>query len=186
MTVYSPIQQETPVTGSVDVRRHRRIRNHSLIMIVLGVFFTLFTYQYYHHGLWGKLNNYNKLPLLVLKGTTIKGNELSLTMYRPNGPDTYGSFVEEVTLRVPSSSSPVETWTPSQLSQVSPANIKNAFKYQHIKTGPWGLVVPLAAKATVNLPISPAAMSAIQQAGMAQVTVDDVSGVAWTYGVSLK
>lgn len=184
MTLYTPVTESTSIHE--ELKTQKRIRNHSLVMLVLGVVITLFTYQYFHHGLWGKLNNYNKLPMLVLNGTTVKDGQLNLSIYRPNGPDTYGSFVEEVTLAKANSTTPLETWTPSMLSKVSPEDIENVYTYQHVKTGPWGLVVPLAAKATVALPIDTTAMTAIQQSGSAQVTVQDVSGVSWTYTISLK
>lgn len=159
----------------------RRSRRRSLWMLVIGVVVTLFTYQYFHHGLWGKLNNYNKLPLLVLSGTTVTGNHLNLEVYRPNGPDTYGSFVEQVSISTPGQASAVEKWTPSMLSAVSKTDIRNAYHYQQVKTGPWGLVVPLASKASVQLPLSSSAVSILQPGVQAKITVEDVSGVKWTY-----
>ena len=187
MAIQSTAYETIPTEVSKATLKYRdRVRKQSVFMLVVGIFFTLFTYQYFHHGLWGKLNNYNKLPLIVLSGTTVQGNQLNLILYRPNGPDSYGSFVEKVTLTVPGASAPVETWTPSELAKIPSGDIHNAYPYQVIKTGPWGLVVPLSAKATVKFPLTSAARSEIQRAGKAEVMVEDVSGVKWTYTVSLK
>ncbi|QQE79253.1 TQO small subunit DoxA domain-containing protein [Alicyclobacillus sp. SO9] len=187
MTIHTPVQEtEGNVAINPDVKVKSRVRMQGIAMLLVGVFFTLFTYQYFHHGLWGKLNNYNKKPMVTLQGTTIKNNQLNLALYRPNGPDTYGSFVEKVAVSVPGTANPVETWTPTVLAKVSKGDITNISKFQHVHTGPWGLIVPLAAKAKVDLPLNAAAQSAVQKAGQAVVTVQDVSGAKWTVSAAVK
>lgn len=173
-------------TAQVPSVNARRTRNRSLWMLLIGAAGTLFTYQYFHHGLWGKLNNYNKLPMVALKGSVVQGSQLHLELYRPNGPDTYGSFVEQVSVSAPGGTASLETWTPKMLAGIAPGQIHNVYHYQQIKTGPWGLVVPLAAKATVQLPLSPSALTSLKRAGQAQITVEDVSGVDWTYVAPVK
>lgn len=190
MTIYTPehkaLNDKAGTVHRPQTKTNHRVRTQSVVMLVIGLFFTLFTYQYFHHGLWGKLNNYNKLPLIKMQGTTVQNNSLMLTLYRPNGPDTYGSFVEKVAIFIPSQKQAIETWSPTTLAQMDPTDIHNAFKFQHVHTGPWGLVVPLAAKATVNLPLTSTAAAAVTQAGTATVTVQDVSGVSWTYNATVK
>lgn len=187
MTIYTPVQgEEANVSMNADPKVKSRLRAKSIFMLIIGAFFTLFTYQYFHHGLWGKLNNYNKVPLVQLQGTTIENSQLNLALYRPNGPDTYGSFVEKVAVAVPGSANPVETWTPAALAKVSKGDITNITKFQHVHTGPWGLVIPLAAKAKVTLPLNTTAQSAVQKAGKAVVTVEDVSGATWTVDAAVK
>lgn len=189
MSTYTPVadapsEPYSSTKAKTKAKYKTRVRNQSLAMIAIGIFISLFTYQYFHHGLWGKLNNYNKSPLIALNGTSIHGNDLNLTLYRPNGPDTYGAFVEKVTMTIPGTTDPIETWTPSMLSQIAPNEIQNAYPYQRVKTGPWGLVIPLSAKAVVKLPLSSDAMDAVSKASQAEVTVEDVSGIKWTYTVT--
>jgi hypothetical protein len=191
MAIYTPsvndkVKHQEPWSADSESNNHadinsRRTQRRSLWMLIIGAVVTLFTYQYFHHGLWGTLNNYNKLPLLVLNGTTVRGNHLNLEIYRPNGPDTYGSFVEQVSISTPGQASAVEKWTPAMLSAVAKTDIRNAYHYQQVKAGPWGLVVPLAAKASVQLPLSSSAVSALQPGAQVKITVEDVSGVKWTY-----
>lgn len=185
MSTHAPVPHSPTAVGTKSKANHT-VRNQSLFMLIIGAFFTLFTYQYFHHGLWGKMTNYNKLPLIQMQGTTVQNDQLNLTLYRPNGPDTYGSFVEKVTVSVPGTKQPVQTWTPSTLSKVASADIHNVFKFQQVKTGPWGLVVPLSAKATVQLPLDSNSQAALSQAGKALVTVEDVSGTKWSYTAAVK
>lgn len=171
---------ETPVDA-----KERAVRRTSIVMLVIGLFFTLFTYQYFHHGLWGKMVNYNKLPKLVLSGSTVSQNRLNLSIYRPDGPDSYGSFVEQVALKVPGQSAPVAVWGPSDLSKVAKGNISNKYHFEQIKTGPWGLVVPLSSKAVIQLPLSQEESAAIASANSITVAVQDVSGLHWSESISV-
>lgn len=155
--------------------------SQGLFMLVVGIVISLGAYQYQHHGLWGKMVNYNKTPRLVLQGTTIQGNQMELKVSRPDGPDTYGSFVEKVTLTRPNQTSPVAVWTPPSLKNIAKGNIHNVYPYERIKTGPWGLVVPLSAKATIDLPLTASTMSSLQNTKQVKVTVEDVSGLKWSY-----
>ncbi len=168
-------------TAATEVMQTKGSRKAGTIMLIIGVFFTLLTYQVEHNGLWGKLVNYNKLPLITMQGTSIQGDVLHLSLYRPNGPDTYGSFVEKVTITDPKSKSIIETWLPAALSKVPKAAIKNVYHYQKVKAGPWGLVVPLAAKAAVTLRLNTKAQAILATQHSAKITVEDVSGVKWSF-----
>ncbi len=168
-------------SSSIAVPQHRNHLSAGIVMLVIGIVVSLGTYQYQHHGLWGKMVNYNKTPLLVLQGTAIQGNQMNLTIYRPNGPDTYGSFVEKIALTAPNQSSPVAVWTPSTLKNIAKNDIHNDYLYERIKAGPFGLVVPLSAKATIDLPLSKATLKSLTHEKQVKVTVEDVSGLKWSY-----
>lgn len=159
------------------------VRRTSIIMLVAGVFFTLFTYQYFHHGLWGKMVNYNKLPKLQLAGTRVSSQQLDLSIYRPDGPDSYGSFVEQVALKAPGQSAPLAVWGPSQLAKLSASEIHNTYHFELIKPGPWGLVVPLSSKAVIQLPLNPTQSAALASSNSVTVAVQDVSGLHWNVSV---
>ncbi|CAB1130050.1 Thiosulfate dehydrogenase [quinone] small subunit [Candidatus Hydrogenisulfobacillus filiaventi] len=155
-------------------------------MVIVAAALTLFTYQAFHHGLWGKLVNYNKTPKLTLSGTRLTTRDLSLDIYRPNGPDTYGSFVVQVALTEPGRATPVEVWGPKALAALPATAIRNRYHFQQVKEGPWGLVVPLSAQARVTLPLSPAAARVLAGSRQATVTVEDVSGLHWQTTVPVR
>ncbi|PSR27069.1 MAG: hypothetical protein C7B47_09170 [Sulfobacillus thermosulfidooxidans] len=162
------------------------LKKQSIGMLIVAMFLTLWAYQFEHHGLWGKLVNYNKAPKLVLTGTTVSPHTLNLAVYRPNGPDTYGNFVVEVTVQGTTESTPAEVWGPKQLAAVNPSAIHNKYFFQKVSEGPWGFVVPLSAQATIQLPLSPAAQAKLQGQSQAVVTVEDVSGLKWQTTVPVK
>nr|WP_242939460.1 TQO small subunit DoxA domain-containing protein [Sulfobacillus thermosulfidooxidans] len=54
------------------------LKKQSIGMLIVAMFLTLWAYQFEHHGLWGKLVNYNKAPKLVLTGTTVSPHTLNL------------------------------------------------------------------------------------------------------------
>lgn len=127
--------------------------------------------------------NYNKTPSLTLTGTRLTPNALDLVIYRPNGPDTYGSFVEKVALVNPTTHHPVAVWGPKQLAGLPSRAIHNTYYFQRITTGPWGLVVPLSAEATVTLPIPAQDAPRLQKLSHVTVVVEDVSGLKWHVSV---
>lgn len=55
-----------------------------------------------------------------------------------------------------------------------------------VTLGPWGLVVPLAAKADVTLPLDRMARLALAKDANAIVTVDDVSGLSWRASIPVS
>lgn len=174
-----PAKRENPSSQS-------RIKNQSIGMLAIAVILTLWTYQFEHHGLWGKLVNYNKTPAIVLKGTTLSQGLLTVNMYRPDGPDTYGSFVVQIAVKGEDASRPAEVWGPRQLSRLDPAAIHNRYFFQKISTGPWGLVVPLSAEASVRLPLSRTAEKGLKGQHDATVTVEDVSGLTWRTTIAVS
>lgn len=122
--------------------------------------------------------------------TGVNGNDSEPSYFklrsRPNGPDTYGNFVVEVTVQGTTESTPAEVWGPKQLAAVNPSAIHNKYFFQKVSEGPWGFVVPLSAQATIQLPLSPAAQAKLQGQRQAVVTVEDVSGLKWQTTVPVK
>lgn len=90
-------------------------KKQALGMLIVAVAITLFTYQVFHHGLWGKLQSLGKAPKLVLTGTNITPSTLKLAVYNTNGPGTYGEFTTKVLLTVPGQAAPAEQWNAAQL-----------------------------------------------------------------------
>jgi thiosulfate dehydrogenase [quinone] small subunit len=155
-------------------------KKQALWMLIVAVVITLFTYQVFHHGLWGKLQSLGKAPKLVLTGTTITPSMLDLAVYNTNGPGTYGEFTTQVKVSVAGQTTPVEVWNEKQLAAVPKSQIHNYYPFQKIAPGPNGLIVPLAAKGTIDLPLDAHAAGVLAHSPSATVSVEDVSGLIWT------
>ncbi len=171
----TPAEQDRQSQPETSVQKKQ-----ALGMLIVGVVITLFTYQVFHHGLWGKLQSLGKAPKLVLTGTKISPQMLDLAVYNIDGPGTYGEFATKVTVSIPGQSAPVEVWNAKQLSGVPGRQIHNYYPFQKISTGAFGLVVPLAAKGTVDLPIDSHGAALLAHSTTATIMVEDVSGLKWT------
>lgn len=134
---------------------------------------TLLTNQIFHGGVWGTLHNDSVKPRVdVLAAELTLENHLQLTLERPVGPETYGSFLVE--LRVLSErGEKVWSYDAEQLSSIPAENIQNRWLVQ-VKPGAHSLVIPLGAQAQVRLPgalpLSP---------GSYQFELEDVSGAVF-------
>ncbi len=153
-------------------------KKQALGMLVVAVVITLFTYQVFHHGLWGKLVSYGKKPDLVLTGTAVTPRTLKLAVYNTGGPGTYGEFTTRVTIAA--HGRPIDVWTSHQLALTPAASIQNYYPFQKISAGPNGLIVPLAAKGIVSLPLRLHTGEVLRPKETVTVTVEDVSGLTWT------
>ncbi|MCL4319269.1 MAG: hypothetical protein M1596_05215 [Firmicutes bacterium] len=100
-------------------------------------------------------------------------------MYRPNGPDTYGSFIVQVAIADSTNRKLIELWGPRRLANVPNTAIRSIYHFQKIGHGPWGFVVPLSAKGIVHLSLSTQAKTTLSHARRVTVTVADVSGLKW-------
>lgn len=155
------------------------VKRVTLTFSIVAFALTLFTNQLFFSGVWGfvgKLHNFSKQPNIALSRTTLGTNgTLKLQVYRNGGPDTYGSFVVAIAVKN-SSGKVVERYTPKQLAQIKPNQIKNGYPNK-VKAGKFALIVPLGAKAQLSLA---APKHTTLQSGNYTVTVADVSGLHWT------
>ncbi|POB12139.1 MAG: hypothetical protein C7B44_08445 [Sulfobacillus thermosulfidooxidans] len=156
---------------AVETKNQKR---QALGMLIVGVVITLFTYQVFHHGLWGKLVNYSKKPDLVLTGTHVTPHMLDLELYNTGGSGVYGEFTSMVAL-TSSTGKVYEIWNGQQLHKISKESIHNVYHFEKIAPGPHGLIVPLSAKGTIRLAIN----RPIPPGTQVTVTVEDVSGIKW-------
>lgn len=145
----------------------------------IAVLITLFTYQALHNGLYGKLFNLSKQPKVeILKAVLTQNGHLDITLYRTNGPDTYGAFITQILL-LDESNNPVETFYPNE-SNLEKTHIKNYF-FNKVEPNKFSLVVPLGAKAKVSL--NPQNNVSIKN-GNYKVEIMDVSGLKWSKNIS--
>ena len=141
---------------------------------------TLFTNQYFHGGVYGKLHNLSVRPHVSISNATIENERLSFTVFRDEGADVYGSFLIGIKL-MDEKGKIVFEQTQKELSTLSPAQIQNDYVAK-VKPGKHSLVLPLGAKA--NLHFQDIAFKNFS--GKYQLELLDISGAKWETTISLK
>ncbi|OMQ13056.1 quinol oxidase [[Flexibacter] sp. ATCC 35103] len=140
---------------------------------------TLFTNQYFHGGVYGKLHNLSVKPHVTISNAFIQNNTLSFTVFRDQGADVYGSFLIGIKLKDQHGNIIFEQ-NQTQLSNLAKEQIKNDYVAQ-VKPGKHSLILPLGAKARLNFKIAtiknPTAKYILE--------LIDISGENWTQEVTL-
>ncbi len=157
------------VLGSGDFMIPKRV----ILMVSLFIFgMTLYTNQYFHGGVFGKLHNKSVRPKVEI--SNIKYNEKTLTfeLFRVEGADVYGSFLIRIEILNPKNEV-VKRWGQKELSEFAEENIKNHYVAK-IKAGKHSLILPLGAKADVSVDISD-----IELQPNYRLKLTDISGIEW-------
>lgn len=146
---------------------------HFVLIISLMIFgMTLFTNQYFHGGVWGKLHNMSVKPKLEIADIKRVGNELSFEVYRVEGADVYGSFLIGIQI-LNENNEVVKAFDQTDLSQFNLDKINNHYVTK-IKPGKYSLIIPLGAKANLNIDISD-----IPELENHTLKLIDISGLEW-------
>lgn len=143
-------------------------------LFILGI--TLMTNQIFHGGLWGTLHNKSVKPKLEITDGHIENSTLSFDIYRTEGVDVYGSWVIAIEL-IDKHNNTVVQYNQEDLAQLSQKSIDNYYVAK-IKSGKHSLIVPLGAKAKMNL--NNESLSSINK-GTYTLKITDISGVFWTH-----
>src|SRR5665647_1136513 len=110
--------------GTPADRSGSRLYLAALVTPTVVSVITLGTYQVFHNGLWGELYNASKTPHVVLSNPSVDpAGAVSLTMYRNDGPDTYGAFI--VRVDVSADGQLVEAFSAAQLAVLPEAAVRN-------------------------------------------------------------
>ena len=162
------------------------LEERKLTKIVLSgtafiVFLTLFTNQYFHGGVWGKLHNLSVRPNIQISNAVLERGELSFTVYRDQGADVYGSFLIGILLK-DTSEKIVFQKQAEHLSKMLPENIQNEYVAK-VKPGKHSLVIPLGAKA--NLKLKEKELSGLPK-GTYRIELVDISGLVWKETVEIN
>ncbi|MCH5597343.1 TQO small subunit DoxD [Niabella ginsengisoli] len=147
-------------------------------ILILGL--TLFTNQYFHGGVYGKLHNLSVRPHVDISNTYIKGNTLSFTVFRDEGADVYGSFLIGIKL-ADKEGNIVFGQKQEHLSKLTTGHIKNAYVAK-VKPGKHSLILPLGAKATIQF--IDEKFSFLQ--GSYTLELVDISGITWKESVEVN
>ena len=146
-------------------------------LFILGM--TLMTNQVFHGGVWGTLHNKSVKPKLEITNGKIDNNILSFDVFRTEGVDVYGSWVIGITL-VDEQNNTVLDYAQEDLASLKTDNISNYYVAK-IKPGAHSLVVPLGAKAKLNLKNE--SLSNLPN-GMYTLKMTDISGAYWEHKIS--
>jgi uncharacterized membrane protein YphA (DoxX/SURF4 family) len=138
-----------PLLGSGDLPIKKNILNKIILIgsiFIIGL--TLFTNQYFHGGVYGKLHNLSVHPHITISNAHIQNENLSFTVFRDEGADVYGSFLIGIKL-IDENKKTIFEQTQTQLSKLSSSQIKNEYVAK-VKPGKHSLILPLGARATLN------------------------------------
>lgn len=132
----------------------------------------LATNQAFVGGVWGKLFNPSAKPHVVVSDVAVSGNDITMTVFRDQGPDTYGANVTEATV-VDASGKPIASLYGKELAKAmkkakESGQIKN-FYVNNVTPGPDGISIPLGGKAKITLDFGK------QLTGAKEVILRDVS-----------
>lgn len=152
----------------------------ALIGSVFIIGLTLFTNQYFHGGVYGKLHNLSVRPHVTMSNAKIQDSTLSFTVFRDEGADVYGSFLIGIKL-IDEKDIAVFEQTQDELSKLTSAQVKNDFVAK-VKTGEHSLILPLGARATLHF-----YDDVFQKLnGKYTLKLVDVSGLEWEEQIVVK
>lgn len=160
--------------------KERTLKKTALTGALLIFGLSLFTNQYFHGGVYGKLHNLSVRPHVSITAPELDNGHLSFTVFRDEGADVYGSFLIGIQLKDKDGKVVFEQ-DQEQLSMLQPEQISNSYVAK-VKPGKHSLVLPLGAKARLNF-----SDSALQQPeGTYTITLTDISGLSWKQTVSAR
>ena len=145
-------------------------------LLIFGM--TLMTNQVFHGGLWGTLHNKSVKPKLEITEGKIINNKLLFDVFRTEGVDVYGSWVISIELFDNKNNSILE-YTQEDLATLNNNSISNYYVAK-IKPGKHSLIVPLGAKATLNLENE--TLSSLSK-GTYTLKITDISGAYWEHKI---
>ncbi len=145
-------------------------------LFILGM--TLMTNQVFHGGLWGTLHNKSVKPKLEITEGKITNNALSFDVFRTEGVDVYGSWVIGIEL-FDNKNNAIIKYTQEDLARLNDESISNYYVAK-IKPGKHSLIIPLGAKAKLNL--GNEALSSLPE-GTYTLKITDISGAYWKHTI---
>lgn len=141
-------------------------------LLIFGL--TLYTNQYFHGGVWGTLHNKSVKPKLEISNISLNNSDLTFEVYRTEGADVYGSFLIGIHI-LDKNGNVLKEIDQKELSKFSKENIKNHYVAK-VKPGKHSLVIPLGAKANLNIGID----DILQKEAIHTLKLIDISGIEWT------
>lgn len=152
------------------------MRTIQLIVISGVIFFMdLFTNQYFHSGVWGKLHNKSVKPIIEIPDAELTNKELSFTIFRAEGADVYGSFLIGIQLKDKDGNIIINK-NGSDLSMFPKSNISNYYVAK-VTPGKYSLIIPLGSKAVLTIDDE---HLHILEKGKYKLFLTDIGGITWS------
>lgn len=151
------------------------LKNLQRVVLVASVFIfglTLFTNQYFHGGVWGKLHNKSVKPKVEISDIRYNSPELAFRLFRTEGADVYGSFLIGIDI-LNKNGEVVKSLSQKELAQFPEHRIKNHYVAK-IKPGKHSLILPLGAKADLVIDVN----GLVLKEGYS-IRLTDISGAEW-------
>lgn len=147
-------------------------------LFILGM--TLMTNQVFHGGLWGTLHNKSVKPKLEITKGVINNNTLSFDVFRTEGVDVYGSWTIGIELS-DTKNNTIINYSQKDLASLNKESISNYYVAK-VKPGIHSLIIPLGAKAKLNLKNETLSQLPI---GTYTLKITDISGVFWEHDIAI-
>lgn len=144
-----------------------------LIMSILIFGLTLFTNQYFHGGVFGKLHNKSVKPKVEISHIDYKNSMLTFRLFRVEGADVYGSFLIGIEI-LDENNKVVKSIDQEELSRYPKEKISNHYVTK-IKSGKHSLIIPLGAKADFSIDLEGTSLKKNYT-----LKFIDISGIEWT------
>ncbi len=157
-----------------------RLNRIALGASVLILALTLFTNQYFHGGVYGRLHNLSVRPHVTISRAEIRSDSLSFTVFRDEGADVYGSFLISIAV-LDEQGAIVFEQGQQQLAGLAAANIHNDY-VARVRPGKHSLVLPLGARARLTF----RDMVFRQLRGTYILRLTDISGIAWEQEIPVQ
>lgn len=167
--------------GSAALPLRTPVLNTIVLSGSLAIFgLTLFTNQYFHGGVYGKLHNKSVRPELAISSPNVSDTTFSFVLSRIEGADVYGSFLIGIKL---TDENGVVVFEKNQtdLSQLKATQINNAYVAK-IKPGKHSLILPLGASATLSFQDQ----LFRKLSGNYTLELTDISGLQWKKAFEIR
>lgn len=153
----------------------KNINQFVLINSIWIIGLTLYTNQYFHGGVFGKLHNKSVKPKLEISNIQLDNNQLKFEVYRVEGADVYGSFLIGIQL-LDKDNNIVKELAFKDLATFPLEHIHNHYVTK-VKPGKHAMIIPLGAKADLTLDVSNLHIDKSQNYRLKLI---DISGLEWT------
>lgn len=150
-------------------------KNVKSIVLIFSIFIlglTLFTNQYFHGGVFGKLHNKSVKPKLEISNIHLNSSQLCFQIFRIEGADVYGSFLISIEI-LNEKGETVKVVDQEKLAKYPLEKINNYYVAK-IKPGKHSMVIPLGAKADLTMELE-----GLQIKENYSLKLTDISGIAW-------
>jgi len=141
-------------------------------IIIFGL--SLFTNQYFHGGVWGKLHNKSIKPKIEISDISLNNNNLKFRVYRTEGVDVYGSFLIGIHI-LDENGNILKALNHTDLSRFPKESIDNYYVAK-VKPGKHSLIIPLGSKADLMITTD----DIDHRESIHRIKLVDISGIEWT------